>query len=105
MKSLMLAAFMTLTLGCAAMAQNEKPAADSPGNRAVNSTDTPQPNAPVKGANSFTETQAKGRIEEKGFGNVTDLKKDDDGIWRGQAEKDGKKVNVSLDFQGNVFAN
>ena len=35
---------------------------------------------------------------------VSDLKKDDDGVWRGKATKDGKSVDVSLDFQGNVTA-
>jgi hypothetical protein len=105
MRSLILSAIITLTLGGAALAQNDRPAADSPGNKAINSPDAPQPAAPVKGANSFTEVQAKGRIEKKGFSNVTELKKDNDGIWRGRAEKDGKKVSVSLDFEGNVFSN
>jgi putative membrane protein len=35
---------------------------------------------------------------------VTALQKDDAGVWRGKAEKDGKPVDVSLDFQGNVVA-
>ena len=35
----------------------------------------------MAGANSFTEGQAKSRIEEKGFKNVSDLKKDDAGVW------------------------
>lgn len=60
--------------------------------------------APVAGANSFTESQARGRIEERGFAQVTDLKKDDKGIWRGTAMKDGKSVAVALDYQGNVVA-
>jgi hypothetical protein len=33
---------------------------------------------------------------------VSELKKDDDGVWRGKAMKDGKSVDVSLDYQGNV---
>ena len=37
-----------------------------------------------------------------GFANVSDLKKDDNGVWRGHAMKDGKSVEVSLDYQGNV---
>ena len=87
-----------------ALAADNTPA-NGPSNNAVNTTETPQPNAPVKGANSFTENQAKTRIEKKGFSNVTGLLKDSDGIWRGQAEKDGKSVRVSLDFQGNIFSN
>jgi putative membrane protein len=59
---------------------------------------------PVAGANSFTEGQAKSRIESHGFMNVSALTKDDQGIWRGKAMKDGKNVTVSLDFHGDVFA-
>jgi putative membrane protein len=59
---------------------------------------------PVAGANSFTEGQAKSRIESQGFTNVSLLAKDDQGIWRGKATKDGKNVSVSLDFHGDVFA-
>ena len=58
--------------------------------------------APVPGRNSFTMTQARGRISRAGFTNVTGLKKDNQGIWRGQAQKDGSPVSVSLDYQGNV---
>jgi putative membrane protein len=58
--------------------------------------------APVPGANSFTEDQAKTRIQEAGYSDVSGLAKDDKGIWRGQAKKDGKGVPVALDFKGNV---
>ena len=58
--------------------------------------------APVPGANSFTEGQARSRIEERGFAQVTELRKDDQGIWRAKAMKDGRSVNVSLDYQGNI---
>lgn len=81
----------------------QAPSKDQPGNAAVKTTETAQPTAPVKGANSFTEGQAAERIAAKGFAEVKGLKKDDDGIWRGKATKDGKAVDVSLDFQGNVF--
>jgi hypothetical protein len=47
------------------------------------------------GANSFTEGQAKSRLEGAGLTNVTDLKKDDQGIWRGKAMRDGKSVTVA----------
>ena len=60
--------------------------------------------APVKGANSFTMDEARRRIEAGGFTQVTDLKKDNDGIWRGQAMKDGASVPVFCDYQGNVGA-
>ena len=60
--------------------------------------------APVAGANSFTEGQAQSRIEGAGFTKVTGLKKDDQGVWRGSATKNGKQVPVSVDFRGNVVS-
>jgi hypothetical protein len=61
--------------------------------------------APLAGANSFTENQAKDRITAAGFTNVSALTKDDNGIWRGTASRDGKSVNVAVDYKGNVVAN
>ncbi len=60
--------------------------------------------APVKGANSFTMDEARRRIEASGFSQVTGLKKDDDGIWRGQAMRGGASVPVFCDYQGNAGA-
>jgi hypothetical protein len=87
-------------------AQTAQPPANRDANTpAVNSPNSPpNPNAPVAGANSFTEGQAKSRIEDKGFKNVSGLKKDGNGVWRGKANHNGKSVNVSVDFQGNVVA-
>ena len=56
----------------------------------------------MSGANSFTENEAKARIERAGYSNVGALKKDDQGIWRGTASKDGKTMSVGLDFKGNI---
>lgn len=67
-------------------------------------TDDRAASAPVPGANSFTEGQARSRIEDAGFTNVTDLQKDDQGIWRGRAMRAGASTDVAFDFQGNVFA-
>jgi hypothetical protein len=59
--------------------------------------------APLKGANSFTEGQAKDRaIGHGGVDSVSGLKKDDDGIWRGKATRDGKPVEIAIDYKGNV---
>ena len=91
-----------------AMAQSQNPPAkDGPQNSAINSQDSSsrQVTAPVAGRNSFTEGEAKSRIEKMGFANVNELKKDDNGVWRGRAMKDGKTVDVSLDYQGNVTVN
>ena len=64
----------------------------------------PEPGAPLKGANSFTEGQAKDRVIAAGFTSVSSLAKDGDGIWRGSAMKDGKSVKVAVDFKGNVVS-
>ena len=58
--------------------------------------------APVKGRNSFTMGEARRRIEKGGFSQVTGLKKDNDGIWRGKGMKAGASVDVYCDYQGNV---
>jgi putative membrane protein len=63
-------------------------------------TATPQP-----GANSFTQGEAQSRIEKAGYTNVNSLTKDDQGIWRGTASKNGKAVKVSLDYKGNISEN
>lgn len=60
--------------------------------------------APLKGANSFTEDQAKDRAMAQGYISVTGLAKDGDGIWRGNAMLDGKAVPIAVDFKGNVVA-
>ena len=87
-----------------ALAQ-QKPANPDANTPAVSTPSTTNPNAPVEGANSFTEGQARSRIEAAGFSNVTNLTKDPKGVWRGRAMKGGAQVAVSLDFQGNVTAN
>jgi len=60
--------------------------------------------APLKGANSFTEGQAKDRALAHGLGNVSGLKKDDNGVWRGSATQDGKQVQIAVDYKGNVVS-
>jgi hypothetical protein len=91
-----------MLVSATAMAQTPK-AQDGPGNNAINS-EQKNSNAPVAGRNSFTEGQARTAIEKAGYSNVTELKKDDDGVWRGKASKGGAASSVSVDFQGNVNA-
>ena len=76
----------TATRSCPALAQNP-PAQSGPNNSAVNSAGRNNSDAPVAGRNSFTEGQAKSKIEDAGYANVTELKKDDNGVWRGHASK------------------
>ncbi|MBB3809723.1 PepSY domain-containing protein [Pseudochelatococcus contaminans] len=63
---------------------------------------TPDRKALVAGENSFTETQARDRIADAGYADVSALALDSNGIWRGTATKGGQVVNVGLDYQGNV---
>jgi hypothetical protein len=102
-KTLAIALVLGLTAG-GALAQTPAPA-NGPQNSAVNTNDSSNRlgAGPVKGSNSFTENEARSRIEKQGFTNVGALKKDDDGIWRGTGTKSGQQVAVALDYQGNVF--
>src|SRR5215204_1402790 len=101
--ALITATSAALCLGPAIAQSQNTPAQPGPNNPAISSTDQNKASQPVAGANSFTEGQAKSRIEERGFSEVSDLRKDDQGVWRGKAKKDGRTVDVSLDFQGNVI--
>jgi hypothetical protein len=101
MKRSLLFVCIGLLAATTASAQNP-PAQSGPNNNAVNSSGQNNSDAPVAGRNSFTEGQAKSKIEDAGYTNVTELKKDDNGVWRGKASKSGAATAVSLDFQGNV---
>jgi hypothetical protein len=82
----------------------DRPSASSPSaGPAVRPPEGKAANGPVAGANSFTEAEVKARIESQGFANVTDLKKMDDGIWLGMAQREGQSFQVALDHRGNVF--
>jgi hypothetical protein len=82
----------------------EPPANPHAGTPAIANPNRNNPGAPAAGANSFTEAQAKSRIEAAGYSNVSGLTKGQDGIWRGTASKGGTTVNVALDYQGNVVS-
>jgi putative membrane protein len=102
-----------LLLGSAglAMAQSTPPTT-TPGNHPSPSAGTStNPNANATsagnaalepGANSFTEGQARRRIEDRGYSNVDQLHKDQNSIWQAEAMKDGRRVRVGVDFRGNV---
>lgn len=104
MKTAFIVAFFVSASALSVTAQQPPPANSGGNTPAVATPDSKNPTAPVEGANSFTETQAKERIEEAGYMDVTGLKKDDKGIWMASAMKDGKPVSVALDYQGNVVA-
>ena len=99
MKKLMILSIGMVMTASVVLAQSETPTTS----QTTPAVKTEQnPGAPVAGKNSFTEGQAKAKIEEAGYTDVTGLKLDDQGVWRASATKDGKQANVSLDFQGNV---
>ena len=103
-KSVILGATLAFLAGGAVAQQHQNPPAhNAPQNEAIKSPNTQQTSVPVAGANSFTEGQARGRLEDRGFTNVGRLEKDDNGVWRGTAMKDGRTVDVSVDYQGNVI--
>jgi hypothetical protein len=67
--------------------------------------DTTSDRAPLKGANSFTVGEATRRLTRAGYTNIAGLAKDDQSVWRGTAmDKDGQKVNVAMDYRGNITA-
>jgi hypothetical protein len=98
MKKLIIASLIATAASFGAMAQTST----------TSPAPTPAPadaNAPLPGANSFTEGQAKSRLEANGYTNVTGLKKDDNGVWKGTATNAGGQVNISVDYRGNITRN
>lgn len=59
--------------------------------------------APAGGANSFTESQARGRFAKAGYTGLSKLTKSN-GLWQGMAVKGAKRATVMLDYKGNVTA-
>lgn len=95
--------------GAATMTGSSNAAVNSSGNAGsdVNASGTVNVLAMTaleKGANSFTEGQAKSRIASAGFTAVSGLKKDDQGVWRGTATRGGKQEQVGFDYKGNIGA-
>jgi putative membrane protein len=76
-------------------------AASGDRNQAVATTGANAPQ-PAQGRNSFTQGEAQRRIESRGFQGVSGLHKDQGGVWRGTATRDGASVPVWLDYKGNV---
>ena len=49
------------------------------------------------------EGEARARITARGYINVNELKRSDQGFWMGMAQKDARVVHVAVDAKGNVF--
>jgi putative membrane protein len=73
-------------------------------NEPINTDTSKTETAQTPGSTSFTEGQAKGHIENAGYTDVSGLTKTADGFWTGSAKKDGKSVQVSVDYKGAVSA-
>ena len=80
---------------------NGKAAASGNSNQAV-ATTRQNADTPARGANSFTEGEARSRMASKGYTNISGLSKNADGVWEGKAQKDGRSTTVWLDYKGNV---
>lgn len=91
-------AALASTLATAAFAQADT----GSHNPAVKNATVHTTSMAAKGSNSFTESQARGRIAKDGYTNVSKLAKNANGVWQGTAMKGGAKVNVALDYKGNV---
>ena len=85
----------------AAPSSQDTAAASGNSNQTVATTNANAP-TPARGANSFTEGEARSKIESNGYSNVSGLTKDDNGVWRGNAQKGSQQAQVWLDYKGNV---
>jgi hypothetical protein len=100
------AAFLVSVIGAGpVLAQTAAPSSFTTPPAVATSTTNNTTAAPVAGANSFTMAQAQKRIEDQGYTQVSGLAKDEKSIWRGHAMKNGKAVDVALDYQGNITSN
>jgi opacity protein-like surface antigen len=95
MKTYLAAALVSMAIAGGAQASSHNPAIKSPKPIAT-------PTA-AKGANSFTEAQARDRIAKAGYTDVSKLVKNPNGVWQGAATKDGATVQIGLDYRGNVI--
>lgn len=85
-----------LAVNSAGLAAAQMPSAA----QSQNSEREPQTLKP--GANSFAESQVRDLLGKQGYANISPLVNDKNGIWHGKATKDGKPVEVSVDYQGRI---
>jgi putative membrane protein len=58
--------------------------------------------APATTGSLFTENQARVHLAHLGYTSISELKKDQNGVWHGSATKDGKARVVAVDIKGTV---
>ena len=67
--------------------------------------DTKTEAVPATKGNLFTEEQARVHLAHLGYTSISVLTKDENGVWRGSATKDGKTFAVGVDIKGAAVAN
>jgi len=50
----------------------------------------------------FTMIDAQNLLRQQGYTNVSELVKNEEGVWIGSAKKDGKTVPVGVNVKGNI---
>ena len=63
----------------------------------------PHGDSPKEGRGDFAEADVRDRILAEGFTEVSSLKQDDKGIWRGSAVWRSRRIGVAVDYTGSVF--
>lgn len=98
----MILAIGAMAFASVAYAQETQPNSADPETPPVTTPNAENSTAPVAGKNSFTEVQARKRLEDNGYTDIGDLVLGDDGIWRASAQKNSIPASVMLDYQGNI---
>jgi len=95
--------FAMATAGLAvAQGEPQSNPGSAPPNVAFKSPDQIGPGPLAQGQNSFTRDEARSRIEQAGYSRVEGLIQDAQGLWHARAMRDGRPVNVALDYKGDV---
>ena len=76
--------------------------AEGPTNAPVDTTPTTGETTQTPGANSFTEAQARGAMENAGYTDIGPLTQNEQGLWQADGMKAGAKAKVSVDYKGAV---
>jgi hypothetical protein len=92
------AVLLSLALSGAVSAQTDAPAAtvDLSGPAKINAGPL------ATGTNTLTEKQVQRRLMRAGLSNVSDLVLDENGIWRGKAERSGINLRIGVDRLGDI---
>jgi hypothetical protein len=97
---------LSLAVGSAGLAHAQGEPQPNPGsapaNLALRSPSQVGPGPLAQGQNSYTRDEARSRIEQAGYTRVAGLIQDAQGLWHARAMRDGRPVNVALDYKGDV---